>query len=185
MMDFPYESGLFGLNTYDIAEVTPTGRVVSVITHGHADHFDRELFLQQGWEVVGPEDVTIRLPQERVIPLTDTVSVGSFRIVRHRTSHAGWELADMEHYAYVVLWSRRRLYFSGDTDDPSNVLAMSDLDLAFVTPWLSCAVSAAGGRIQADEVILQHHFEGMDEPVCLEPRIPTQGEVLMLEPASP
>jgi len=184
LMDFPYESGLFGLNTYDLADVTPTGPVVSVITHGHADHFDRELFLQQGWKIVGPDEVSIHLPRERVIPLADTVSVGSFRIVRYETPHADMELADMEHYAYLVLWGRRRLYFSGDTDDPSNVLAMSDLDLAFVTPWLSCAVAAVGGQIQSEGVILHHHFEGMDERVCLEPTILSQGEVLTLEPAS-
>lgn len=175
LMDFPYESGAFGLTTYEFAAVDPRGFVVSVITHGHADHFDRGLFLGQDWLIVGPKEVTAQLAPERVIPLTDTVSVGSFRIVRYETPHA-----EMEHYAYLVLWGDRRLYFTGDTDDPSNLLAMQGLDVAFVTPWLTCEVAARDGRIQTEALILQHHYEGMDERVCLEPRIPSQGEGIVL-----
>jgi L-ascorbate metabolism protein UlaG (beta-lactamase superfamily) len=175
LMDLPYESGAFGGPTYDLASILARGRAVSVITHGHADHFDRDLFLETGWEIVGPEEVTGDLPPERVVAGADTVSVGAFRITRFPTPHG-----PLQHYAYLITWRGRRVYFSGDTDDPSNLLSMSGLDVAVITPWLSCAVPSEGVGVRAEELILQHHWEGVDEAPCLEVKVLSPGESVTL-----
>ena len=173
--DLPYRSGAFGYMTYELGDFHPSGRVVALITHRHADHFEPALFLRQSWHVIGPFEVTGGLPAERVIPLTDTVEVGDIRIATYLTPHG-----DTEHYSYLVMWGDMRLYFSGDTDDASYLLQMNELDVAFVTPWLLCAVAERGRAVPAKQVILQHHHLDLRDSTCLEHRVLAQGEVVEL-----
>ncbi len=173
--DLPYRSGAFGYMTYDLSNFRPSGRVVALITHGHLDHFEPSLFLRQSWQVIGPFEVTGGLPQERVIPLADTVEVGDFRIVREPTPHGVGE-----HYSYLVMWDGRRLYFTGDTDDASYLSQMKELDVAFVTPWLLCAIAEGGGAVSAEQVILHHHHTDVRDSTCLEHRVLAQGETIEL-----
>jgi hypothetical protein len=173
--DLPYRSGASGYMTYDLGDFDPVGRVVALITHRHADHFEPALFVRQSWQAIGPFEVTGGLPAERVIPLTDTVEVGNFRIATYPTPHG-----DTEHYSYLVMWDGRRLYFTGDTDDPSYLSQMNDLDVAFVTPWLLCATAERAGTVAAEQLILQHHHLDMRDSTCLEHRVLAQGEVMEL-----
>ena len=175
--DLPYQSGAFGYMTYDFDAVQPSGRVVAVITHRHADHFDPALFRQRGWEVIGPAEVTANLPEHRVIALEESVSVGEFRITRYRTPHS-----DTEHYSYLISWDGRRLYFTGDTEDPSHLLSMAELDVAFVTSWLLCAIAERGASVPSRQVILHHQFPRRETRACLEPRVIEQGGTFVLLP---
>jgi L-ascorbate metabolism protein UlaG (beta-lactamase superfamily) len=177
LLDYPYESGAFGSPSYDFNSVHPSGRPVSLITHGHADHWDQGLFQETDWQVVGPSEITTGLTPSRFLPLADSVFVGSFQILPFPTTHG-----DMEHYAYLVIWNGRRLYFSGDTEDPTTFLSMEGVDVAFLTPWLMCTLAEARQDFSRTKMVLQHHWEGADQEVCLQPTILSQGNSFLLLP---
>ncbi len=178
--DLPYRSGAFGYMTYDLDGVQPPGRVVAVITHRHDDHFDHDAFLASGWEIVGPREVTDRLPADRVVPLESAVSVGQFTITPLRTPHSG-----TEHYSYIIEWRGRRLYLTGDTEDPTQLLATEALDIAFVTPWLMCEVSRRGGSIQTNQIVLHHQQPDRTPRACLPSRSLAQGQGFTLAGKAP
>ncbi len=169
--DLPYQPGAFGYMSYDPASLPSEGRVVSLISHRHADHWDRDLFLERDWIIIGPAEVTNDLPSERVIDFREVIEVGDFTVVPHRTGHG-----DTEHYSYLVTWRGRRLYFVGDTEDASHILSVRDLDIAFVTRWLGCTAGAFGRPIDADQLVLYHHREGEGTLGCFEARVMEQGE---------
>lgn len=174
MVDVPYVSGAFGYMEYDPAALHAIGRVVSVITHRHDDHFDPKLFLRRTWEIIGPSEVTARLPAERVVA-GDSVRVGNFSVRRFRTPHA-----DTEHYSYLVSWGAKRLYFVGDTEDPSHMLSMPDLDILFVTPWLACAAEKTGKRPDTRRVVVYHHLTSEIPGLCGRPEAFGQNETVAI-----
>ena len=178
MLDFPYESGTGGFMTYDGASVRPTGRVVAVFTHSHRDHFDRDLLLERGWPVVGPVELTSRLPADRVLAAADTVTVGEFHIVPLAERHA-----DLEHCSYLITWRGRRIYDSGDAMDPTRLESMPELDVALVGEGLLCWMAQQrGARVPAREVMAFHFFTG-ESRRCLGSRALEQGESIALPPA--
>jgi L-ascorbate metabolism protein UlaG (beta-lactamase superfamily) len=173
LTDFPYRSGYSGYMTYDASAVRPEGRVVTLVTHRHLDHFDPSSFLETAWEIVGPEEVTRSLPPDRVVPFQRVVSVNGITIRPVRTPHR-----DTEHYSYLVEWGGRRLYFVGDTEDAGALLDMRGLDYAFVTPWLWDTVRRGGKRVDARRIVIYHHTAGQPIPDCAECWIPRQGDRL-------
>lgn len=174
LVDLPYESGAFGYMNYDFAALHPAGHVVSVITHRHADHFEPGLFQATTADIVGPEEVTDAFAPTRVLE-GRIVMVGDFRIQRFPTPHR-----DTEHYSYLIDWRGQRLYFVGDTEDPTHLLSTEGLDVVFLTPWLSCAVEEAGGAPNADKVVLHHHSPDQRSRVCGEPDVLEQDEVFTI-----
>lgn len=178
--DLPYRSGAFGYMSYAVETVQPPGRVVAVITHRHDDHFDGKKFAEEQWEIVGPREVTAGLPHSRIINLAPKVSVGPFTITPIRTPHR-----DTEHYSYVIGWRGRRLYFTGDTEDPTQLLEIDDVDIAFVTPWLLCEVARRGATIDARQIVLHHQYPDRAPRKCLPNRTLAQGERLELLPEVP
>ena len=176
LVDLPYESGAFDLMTYDPTSLVPVGRVVSVITHRHADHFEPELFRATGWDILGPDEVTSGFSSSRVL-MGRIQRVGEFRIQRFSTTHG-----DTEHYSYLLEWRGQRLYFVGDTEDPAHLLSTEGLDVVFVTPWLSCSIEEAGGTLTAGRVILHHQFPDDRLRVCGAPQVVGQGEVITILP---
>ena len=177
MSDFPYDSGAInGYMTYDAAAElrSPTADTLSLITHRHADHWSPTLFARTNWKVVGPRDVVAGVSADRVVPASVRLPVGPLRIDIIDTPHA-----NIGHYSYVVTWHGRRLYFSGDTESPSHLMALRDLDVAFVSPWLYRAVVKAGGRVDAKRVVMYHHEPGEEVPDCRQGcHVPRQGETL-------
>ena len=130
LTDFPYDPGEHFMRWS--AEQVPKGppAPLCLITHGHRDHFARELVSQFCGQVLGPKDVV------------DGAGVGSIAV----SPEVQWKgvvirpiatpHADLEHYSYLVEWHGLRLFFTGDTNDPAALLAAQDLDAAFVSPWL-------------------------------------------------
>jgi hypothetical protein len=179
LTDFPYRSGYSGYMTYDPASVRPAGRVVTLITHRHPDHFEPEAFLGTSWEILGPREVTDRLPRRRVIPMRPAVELDGVVIRPIPTPHR-----DTEHYSYLVEWGGRRLYFVGDTEDPEALLAARGLDDAFVTPWLLDTVRRSGRTIDARRIVIYHHTAGQEIADCGGCVVPRQGERLAAAAAS-
>jgi hypothetical protein len=62
----------------------------------------------------------------------------------------------LTHASFVVQWNGRRLYFSGNTADPKDLLAAQDIDVAFLNPALIGALRAQGRKVYAKKVVLYH-----------------------------
>jgi L-ascorbate metabolism protein UlaG (beta-lactamase superfamily) len=150
--DFPYESGAFGYMKWTAAAVPPVKDGLALITHRHRDHFAPELLGPYDLVVAGPDDVLKLVTDKRTLPLTPPVRFRDLEIEPRRTAHAG-----LGHSSYVVTWHGLRLYFSGDAEDPADLLAATDLDVAFVSPWLLGSVKKQGGRIESRRVVVYHH----------------------------
>jgi L-ascorbate metabolism protein UlaG (beta-lactamase superfamily) len=179
--DFPYESGYSVYMEYDAREIrSTTADAIALITHRHRDHWDRPLFEKTAWRVVAPEDALVGIPARRIVgalpvtPTRSTIVAGPLTIDALPTPHA-----NLGHYSYFVHWHGRRLYFTGDTDSADQLLAMKDLDVAFVSPWLFERAARAGRRIDARRIVIYHQTADATIKGCHEPcRVPTQGQTL-------
>jgi hypothetical protein len=173
--DFPYESGYSGYMTYDFAGVPKVQGALCLVTHGHRDHFDAPLFSGMDAVLIAPPDVEARVPKERTIPFAPKMRYRDVAIEAFSTPHAA-----IGHASYLVTWHGLRLYFTGDTDDVDQLLAMKDLDVAFVSPWLIEKVAERKGRIGARQIVCYHHQTGEKVPALQNRVVPAQGETLAL-----
>lgn len=163
--DFPYESGYSGYMTYRWEDAArTTGDTVCLITHGHRDHFDAPLAEKLGCRVAGPQQVLARVPEGQRIPVSSPFAAGAARVTAFETPHMP---ARGAHYSYLVEWKGVRMFFVGDTEDTSALLAQKDLDIAFVTPWLWHRVQQGRGTISARRIVFYHHEAGEALPPCV------------------
>jgi hypothetical protein len=174
LTDFPYESGAFGYMEWSKAMVPKGPPPLCVISHSHADHFAPRLARDFCGHILGPRDV-VQGSGVQALPLEDDVRWEGLSIRPVKTPHD-----DVEHCSYLIEWGGRRLYFTGDTDDTSALLAARDLDVAFVTPWLLTAVHEQGKRIDAGQVVVYHHRSGEAVPEIQGRLVPRPGDVLGL-----
>jgi L-ascorbate metabolism protein UlaG (beta-lactamase superfamily) len=172
--DFPYRSGAFGYMTYE-PQSGFSGEVLALVTHGHLDHFDPAQWRDSSWFILGPRAVTLTLPFGRRLTLDSVVTFGRFVIRPRVTPHA-----DQEHYSYLVDWGPLRLYFAGDTEDPSFLRAASGVTHAFLTPWLWTTVNQDPAGLPDAEIIFYHHIAGQRLPPCQACWLPRQGETRRL-----
>jgi L-ascorbate metabolism protein UlaG (beta-lactamase superfamily) len=183
LMDFPYQSGAFGYMTYDTAAASVPPGSLCLVTHGHLDHFDPSLFRPLDAALIAPPSTVAKLDKQetkRAIALAPKMSYRDIRIEAFRTPHG-----DIEHYSYLVAWHGLRLYFTGDTDSTEELLAMRDLDVAFVSPWLIEAVANQKGRIDSRLLVAYHHRAGETVAALQNRRVPKQGETFTLDARAP
>jgi L-ascorbate metabolism protein UlaG (beta-lactamase superfamily) len=179
--DFPYESGYSVYMEYDPSEIrSPTKETIALVTHRHGDHWDRGLFARTDWHVIAPEDGLTDVPAARVVralplqPARTTITSGPIAIEALPTPHA-----NIGHYSYLVTWHGRRFYFTGDTDSADQLLAVKNLDVAFVSPWLFERAARAGRRIDAKRIVIYHQTADERIAECRDTcRVPRQGETL-------
>ena len=170
LVDLPYESGAHGYQEYEPAVLSPTGRVVSVITHHHTDHFDPGLFVARDrWEIIGPPSVVAALPDQRVLE-GDSIQVGSFSVIAIRTPHTD------DHRSYRIRWKSRIVHVVGDTQQASSLAVGPDLDLLFITPWLIRTIARQDLVLDCDMLVVYHQKEGEEFPDFQGVRRLEQGE---------
>jgi L-ascorbate metabolism protein UlaG (beta-lactamase superfamily) len=169
--DFPYVSGAHGYMEYSEDAVRQAVEGITLVTHAHADHWDPERFGATGLELIAPPEISAGLPAERVLPWGDSIRRGMVEVQPVVTTHT----ENGAHFSYRVLWGDKRLYFTGDTDDPEPLMAERDLDVAFVSPWLLRAILAEGHTIDAKVVVVYHHTADEDVPLGPGIHVPTQG----------
>lgn len=176
LTDFPYESGAFGYMQWEPRDVPPVKDGLALITHSHRDHFAPELLPAYDVTVAGAPEVRALVKTRPTLALDPPLRFRDLAIEPRPTPHAG-----REHYSYLVTWHGLRFYLSGDTEDPADLLAARDLDLAFVSPWLYGSVRKRGARIDARRVVIYHH-EGEERVPgdAGERTVPRPGEVLSL-----
>jgi L-ascorbate metabolism protein UlaG (beta-lactamase superfamily) len=175
LTDFPYESGYSGYMSWRTADVPPLEDGLSLITHRHADHFEPELFRSMGLRIVGPTELTQALPADRVVPLSSRVAYRDIAIEPIATPHG-----KLEHYSYLVTWHGVRMYFTGDTEETSALVAARDLDVAFVSPWLIAALAERGERVDTRRLVCYHHTAGESVPAFQDRLVPKQGETFRM-----
>ncbi|MBK8339275.1 MAG: MBL fold metallo-hydrolase [Flavobacteriales bacterium] len=175
--DFPYESGYSGYSSYALPEGFNTAKGTALITHAHRDHFDHALFSASKLELIAADQ-----PEADRAAVLAKLEARGIYVYPLPTPHA-----DLPHNSYLVAANGRRLYFTGDTEDPKPLLDTQGIDVAFVTPWLITAINKSGRTIGARTVIMYHHtkdeFAGVDvKAPCTNCRfiIPEQGEVIEL-----
>jgi L-ascorbate metabolism protein UlaG (beta-lactamase superfamily) len=181
--DFPYQSGYSSYMTYDAREIrSATPQSIALITHRHPDHWDRALFDKTNWRVIGPRDAVEGVDPKRIIrtlPNAGTrsrVTSDGITIDALPTPHA-----NIGHYSYLVEWHGLRLYFTGDTDDEKQLLEMTKLDVAFVSPWLYQRAQKSGRRIDARRIVIYHQTAEETVAGCTDPcSVPRQGTPLRL-----
>ena len=180
LTDFPYRSGAFGYMTYDVpAAAVPPGSLC-LVTHGHLDHFDPSLFQKLDAALIAPPSTAATVETKRPMALAPKMSYRDIRIEAFRTPHG-----DVEHYSYLVIWHGLRLYFTGDTDSAEQLLAMRDLDVAFVSPWLIEAVATRKGHIDSRLLVAYHHRAGETVAALQNRRVPKQDETFILDARGP
>lgn len=177
--DFPYESGYSDYMTYDFDAMQKVPGALCLVTHGHRDHFDAPLFAKMDAKLIAPPAVAAKVAPGRAISFAPKMAYGDIAIEALPTPHAA-----IEHFSYLVTWHGRRLYFTGDTDSTDQLLAMRDLDLAFVSPWLLKAVAEKKKSIHAKRVVVYHQAAGEKVPPIQNRLVLEQGESFVLESLS-
>jgi L-ascorbate metabolism protein UlaG (beta-lactamase superfamily) len=179
--DFPYEAGYSGYMTWTEALVPqPTGETLCLVTHSHRDHFLASLAARYCTRLLGPKDVTAALPGRELEPAAGSASFGPLRVTPLATPHAR-----LEHYSYLVEWNGVRLYFTGDTDDATELLRQRGLDVAFVSPWLLRSATKGGARIDAKRIVVYHHEADEAVPEIQGRELPRQGDELVFSKERP
>lgn len=171
--DFPYRSGMSGYMRYDFEKVRPRGVVVCLITHDHFDHFDFLLFRNHSWSLIGPPSITYGKDNYDITTVAndEPVTWESITIEPHATPHD-----ELEHYSYLVTWHGVRMYIPGDTGITGPILSATDLDVAFVTPWLLNALREQGAEIDAKRIVVYHHRQGEKVEPWQDCVVPRQGD---------
>jgi L-ascorbate metabolism protein UlaG (beta-lactamase superfamily) len=177
--DFPYQSGYSVYMTYEFDAVPKVSEALCLVTHGHPDHFEPGLFARMDAKLIAPRSVEEQVPADRVIPLARRMTYRDIEIEAFPTKHHA-----IEHYSYLVTWHGRRLYFTGDTDSTDQLLAMRDLDVAFVSPWLMELVAEKKGRVDARKVVCYHQTFDEKVPAFQDRLVLKQGGEFVL-PAAP
>lgn len=178
MVDLPYESGASGYQRYSETALSPSGEVLSVVTHGHRDHLASELLYdREGWRLMAAPGVAPDLPDDRRIA-GERASFGAFSVTAIATPHSAG------HRSYVVRWRDRALFFSGDTEEPRALSSLPPLDLLFITPWLSCAVEESRVSVEATRRIAYHLDPTGGDRICLDAESLPQGSVIVMGPGA-
>lgn len=173
--DFPYESGTFGYMKYDLKSVEISDDGVSLITHSHRDHWASELFQPLKLKVIGAPDVLKEVDNSRIILFAKEIKYEGIQVQPFPTPHG-----NITHYSYLVTWHGIRMYFTGDTEELKTLLAMKNLDVAFISPWLARSLSTNKQTVDAKKVVIYHHADGEKVVAPKNGIVPKQGEIFQI-----
>ena len=150
--------------------VDPTGSVekyasfvkpdIIVITHEHADHFDKDLINKLKSEtttVIAPSIITSALGYGHVMNNGDTFNNKSIKVEAIPMYNTTPERLKYHKKGvgngYVITMNSKRIYISGDTEDIPEILRLKNIDYAFVCMNLPYTMSAE----QAAKTVLAFH----------------------------
>ena len=162
LSDFPYKSGAHGYMEYDIDDVPPIENGLSLVTHAHADHWNKDQFEKMDLSVLGPSSVTDKVDPEKVIPF-DADEPMTFRGIEVQAIEMPHG-PPKQHYSYLVTWHDLRLYFTGDTETPADILQREDIDIMFITPWLIRTIERQDLTLDTKVLVVYHQKIGEEFP---------------------
>lgn len=182
--DFPYRPGAYGYIDYDFNTVYRQEEGIALFTHLHGDH-------QSGKRLAKTKllPVTPRKLKRGLSPATtERLRRYGLTITPIKTTH----MLSLAHDSYFVEWQGRRVYFTGDTESPANLLTQTNLDVVFINPWLFNTLVDTKQSISAKHVIIYHHradtpplTKTLSTLCACQLLIPKQGESYSLDVSKP
>ncbi len=150
--DFPYKSGAFGYMKYAASELDSIRPdATHLFTHRHPDHYSKKLVKKLSPAVHGPWKVKKKRRANLTEPkyIDAQFSVEAFR-TKHRFAH--------HHYSYLITWHGKRIYISGDAENPETIARMEQMDLAFVPVWILQETTKQNIKLACDRFAVYHLY---------------------------
>lgn len=153
LSDFPYRSGYFGYMKYEMKDVPPIKDGLCLITHFHADHWEKNLFLgMKNVTLMAPQTIAGLVETEHKVAFGEQMDWKGIHVEAIKTQH---RLAP-DHYSYLVTWHGLRIYFPGDTETPAHLLQMKNLDVCFISPWLIRTIARQNLHLDTKKLVVYH-----------------------------
>lgn len=153
-VDFPYKSGAFNYMKYDDAEIDSIKEnSIFLFTHKHPDHYAskrmRKTLRKKKGQKFGKWNI------EKLVELSN--SINDFSVEAFETEHS----LSFKHYAYLITWHGKRIYFYGDTETADIALSMKNLDWAFIPYWTAQQMSAEQAKMDTKMLGIYHFYPQM------------------------
>lgn len=139
-----------------------------LVTHDHFDHLDTNAVkILAG----SPDDYT-KLSVGTVIEPFDRISVEAVPAYNISPEQLAFHPKERGDAGYVITIAGKRIYVSGDTEDNEDVLALKDIDIAFICcnkPY-TMTVEQCANVVKAirPEVFIPYHYGGTDIPTDID-----------------
>ncbi len=149
---------------------------VILITDIHGDHMDPKaiaIVKKSSTVIVAPAAVAKTVTEAKVIANGEDITVSSVRVeaVPMYNLKRGPEAGKLYHdkgrgNGYVLNIGGKRIYFSGDTEAHTEMKALKDIDVAFITMNLPYTMppeeAAEGVKGFRPKVVYPYHYRGSD-----------------------
>ena len=139
-----------------------------LVTHNHFDHLDTNAVKI----LTGKADGYTKLSVGTVIEPFDKVSVEAVPAYNISPEQLAFHPKERGDAGYIITISDKRIYISGDTEDNEDVLAIKDIDIAFVCcnkPY-TMTVGQCANVVKAirPQVFIPYHYGGTDIPTDID-----------------
>jgi len=128
-IDFPYKSGAHNYMEYNISELDSVKiNPIFIYTHKHSDHFSgklvKKLTKKLGGRIYSPWNI------KELLKLNHELN--DFTIEVFKTKHR----FSINHYSYLIIWHKKKIFISGDTENAETITTLKNIDWAFIPVWL-------------------------------------------------
>lgn len=139
-----------------------------LVTHQHGDHLDTNVVKI----LTGNADGYTKMAVGTVIEPFDKVTVEAVPAYNISPDQLAFHPKERGDAGYIITVAGKRIYVSGDTEDNEDVLALKDIDIAFVCcnkPY-TMTVEQCVNVVKAirPEVFIPYHYGGTGTPTDLD-----------------
>ena len=139
-----------------------------LITHDHYDHLDTNAVKILAGKADGYTQMTVGTTIEPFEGMT-VEAVPAYNISPEQLAFHPKERGDA---GYIITVAGKRIYISGDTEDNEDVLAIKDIDIAFICcnkPFTMTVEQCANVvKTIRPEVFIPYHYGGTDIPTDID-----------------
>ena len=139
-----------------------------LVTHDHFDHLDTNAVKI----LAGSPDDYSKLSVGTVIEPFDRISVEAVPAYNISPEQLAFHPKERGDAGYIITIAGKRIYVSGDTEDNEDVLALKDIDIAFICcnkPY-TMTVEQCANVVKAikPEIFIPYHYGGTDIPTDID-----------------
>lgn len=139
-----------------------------LVTHDHFDHLDTNMVRI----LSGKADGYMKLAVGTSIEPFDKISVEAVPAYNISPEQLAFHPKERGDAGYIITIAGKRIYVSGDTEDNEDVLAIKDIDIAFICcnkPY-TMTVGQCVNVVKSirPEVFIPYHYGGTDIPTDLD-----------------
>lgn len=139
-----------------------------LITHDHYDHLDTNAVKS----LAGKEDGFTKLDVGTTIEPFDKISVEAVPAYNISPDQLAFHPKERGDAGYIITIAGKRIYVSGDTEDNEDVLALRDIDIAFIccNKPFTMTVEQCANVVKAirPEFFIPYHYGGTDIPTDID-----------------